>query len=147
MLHKTGVTCAFEHFPAAVGDALIERGSHHGRADVAGTATNQARLFDLAETVGVFKIGQTAQRLILVWTPAIEIGFVACTFGSTEAFGRVGIDADDITLKIMLVGTKVVGVVPVTACFGATDGILGLIRRVFDLAVLFAGPKRARSMA
>ena len=53
-------SCAFEDFPAAVGDVLVERGGHHGGADVAGAAANQAGLLDLVQTVGVFEVGQIA---------------------------------------------------------------------------------------
>ena len=58
LLDEASVASAFEDLPAAVGNVLVERGGHHGRADVAGAAANQARLFDLVEAVGVFEIGQ-----------------------------------------------------------------------------------------
>ena len=112
------MTGAFEDLPAAVRDVLVERGSHHRGADVAGAAADQTGLFDFVETVGVFEIGQVAQRLVLVGTPAVEIGFVARTLGTTDAFGRILIDTDDVTLIIVVVGAKIVGVVPFARGFG-----------------------------
>ena len=58
LFDEASVSGTFEDLPAAVGDVLVERGSHHGRADVAGAAANQAGLLDLVEAVGVFEIGQ-----------------------------------------------------------------------------------------
>ena len=60
LFDEAGVTCAFEDFPAAVGDVLVERGGHHGSADVAGAAADEAGLRNFVQTVGVFEIGQIA---------------------------------------------------------------------------------------
>ena len=124
MFDEAGVACAFEDFPAAVGDVLVERGGHHGGADVAGAAANQTRLCNLVKTVGVFEVGQIAQGLVFVGSPAVEVGFVAGAFRATDTLGRVFVHADDITLIVMLVGAEIVGVVPFPGGFGVADGLL-----------------------
>ena len=80
---------AFEEFPAAVVNVLVERGGDHGGADVAGAAADEAGLRDFAQTVCIFEIGEAAQGLVLVGAPTVEVGLVAGTFGAAQAFGRV----------------------------------------------------------
>ena len=71
LFDETSVSGAFEDFPAAVGDVLIERGGDDWGADVARAAANEAGLFDLVQAVGVFKVGQIAQRLVFVGSPSV----------------------------------------------------------------------------
>ena len=60
LFDEAGVTGSFEDLPAAVGDVLVERGSHHRGADISGATANQAGLLNLVEAVGVLEIGQVA---------------------------------------------------------------------------------------
>ncbi len=76
---KRGNTVETE-VPLAIGDVLIERGCYHGCTDVACAATDKCGLRDLTEPVGIFKILQTAQGLIFIGPPTIEIGFCTCPF-------------------------------------------------------------------
>jgi hypothetical protein len=112
------VAGSLEDLPATIRNVLIERGSHHRSANVAGTTANQAWLLDFVKAVGVLEVGQVSQRLVLVGTPAVKIGFVARAFGTADAFGRILIDTDNVTLIIVVVGAKIVGVVPFARGFG-----------------------------
>ena len=60
LLDEAGVAGAFEEFPAAVVNVLVERGCDHGGADVAGAAADEAGLRDFAQTVCIFEIGEAA---------------------------------------------------------------------------------------
>ena len=101
----------------------------------------------MVQTVGVFEVGQIAQGLVFVGPPAVEVGFVAGAFRAADTLGRVVIDADDITLIVMVIGAEVVGVVPFSGGFGVADGLLVFCRHIFDEAVLLAGPQRTGGVA
>ena len=85
-IDKAGMAGVPEQMPLAVWDVFIERSSDNGGADVAGAAADKSWLRDLAQFIRVLKVLQTAERLILIGAPAIEVGFRAGTLRTADAF-------------------------------------------------------------
>ena len=76
-IDEAGVAGASEQVPLALGDVLVERGGHDRGTDVARATADKCWLRNLVQTVGVLEVLQIAERLILVGSPAIEVGFRA----------------------------------------------------------------------
>ena len=145
-IDKAGMAGVPEQMPLAVWDVFIERSSDNGGADVAGAAADKSWLRDLAQFIRVLKVLQTAERLILIGAPAIEVGFRAGTLRTADAFRRVFIDTDYKLLEVMIIGPQVVGIVPSASGLGTTDSFLVLSRQVFDEPVLLTRPQAAGGM-
>lgn len=86
-IDKASVAGISEQMPLAVGDILVKRGSDNGCADVARATAYKDWQRDLAKSVGILKVLQTAKRLIFIGTPSIEIGLCARTFWTSYTFG------------------------------------------------------------
>ena len=65
-IDKTRVARLAEQMPATARDMLIERGGDNRRTDVARAAADERRLRDEVQAIRIFKVLQTAQRLIFV---------------------------------------------------------------------------------
>ena len=101
-----------EQVPLAVGNMFIERGCNDGGADVARAAADKCRLGNLTQFIRVLKVFQAAERLILIGTPAIKVGFRARTLRAPDALRRRVIDTDHKLLEVVIVGSEVGGIVP-----------------------------------
>ena len=126
---------------------LIERGGNNRGTDVTRAATDECRLGDEMQAVGVFKIFQATQRLVFVGAPAVEIGLCSSAFLAAQTLRRMLIHADDKLLIVMVVGTQIVRRIPLASGFRLSDGLLVFLRELFDEPVLLAGPQAAGSMA
>ena len=53
----------------------------------------------------------------------------------------------DMAKKVMLIGAKVVWIIPFSCSFCPSDGLLVFSRHILDESVLFTGPQRTGSVA
>ena len=142
-IDKASVAGIPEQVPLTVGYILVKRGGDNRCADVARATAYKHRQSDLAKLVGILEVLQTAKRLVLIGTPAIEIGLRARTFRASDTFGGVFVDTDDKLLKIMVVGPQIGWVVPLAGGFSTTYRFLVVGRQILDEPMLFARPEAA----
>ena len=144
LLGEWHVARTHEEFPLRIGDAVVEGLCHERGTKVVGAAHDEARHFDLLESIGIVIVAKRASRRIFVRSPAIEVSLGTRLLRSAQALRTIRRHfASAMQEHEVLVGLGVSLAGEIILRLSLGDGTLVFLRHKLDHAVLLARPELA----